>query len=120
MNMSRSRERLLSPDQLVPEERVRQMLKLIESEPPRTISRLAEEFNLSTSRLQHLFKQNTGVGLGHLLTERRLQKAAILLLHTTLRIKEIAAMVGYEHTSSFTRAFQRRFSQTPRDYRNGA
>jgi AraC-like DNA-binding protein len=119
MNMSRLRGQLTTLEAGVTEERVRQILELIESESPRTISRLAQEFNLSQSRLQHLFKQKTGVGLGHALTERRLRKAAILLLQTTLRVKEIAAMAGYEHTSSFTRAFQRRFLQTPRDYRNG-
>jgi AraC family transcriptional regulator of arabinose operon len=90
---------------------------LIESESSRTISDLAVEFNLSESRLQHLFKQTTGVGLGHTLTEQRLQKAALLLTHSSLRIKEIAAAVGYEHTSSFTRAFEQRFEQAPLVYR---
>ena len=95
----------------------RRILELIESESPHTISELALELNLSESRLQHLFKQMTGVGLGHRLTEQRLQKAALLLTGTRLRIKEIAAAVGYEHTSSFTRAFERRFEQPPLVYR---
>jgi AraC family transcriptional regulator, arabinose operon regulatory protein len=96
---------------------VRRILELMESESPRTISELALEVNLSESRLQHLFKQTTGVGLGHRLTEQRLQKAALLLTHTSLRIKVIAAAVGYEHTSSFTRAFEQRFAQAPQVYR---
>jgi len=90
---------------------------MIDSEGPRTISDLALEFNLSESRLQHLFKQSTGVGLGRMLSEKKLLKAALLLTHTHLRIKEIAATVGYEHTSSFTRAFSRHFAQTPQLYR---
>lgn len=103
-----------------PEDRVRKILELIESESsesPRTISDLALELNLSESRLQHLFKESTGVGLGHRLTEHKLQKAALLLIHTNLRIKEIAAAAGYEHTSSFTRAFEQRFGQPPLDFR---
>jgi transcriptional regulator GlxA family with amidase domain len=84
---------------------------------PRTISDLAVEFNLSESHLQHVFKQTTGVGLGHRLIEQRLQRAALLLTHTSLKIKEIAASVGYEHVSSFTRAFERRFEQPPMVYR---
>jgi AraC family transcriptional regulator of arabinose operon len=99
------------------EDLIRRTLELIESESPRTISDLAAELHLSESRLQHLFKQTTGIGLGHRLTEQRLQKAAVLLTHTRLRIKEIAASVGYEHTSSFTRAFERRFAQAPLAYR---
>jgi AraC-like DNA-binding protein len=101
----------------VPEVRIRRILEMIESDSSCKISDLALELNLSESRLQHLFKQKTGVGLGHLLTEKRLQKAAVLLAHSNLRIKEIAAAVGYEHTSSFTRAFEQRFAQSPNVYR---
>jgi transcriptional regulator GlxA family with amidase domain len=103
-----------SPD---PEGRIRKMLDMIESDSPCKMSDLALEFNLSNSRLQHLFKQKTGVGLGRCLTEQRLRRAALLLIHTPLRIKEIAAAVGYEHTSSFTRAFEQRFMQAPLAYR---
>jgi len=101
----------------VPEGRIRRVLEMIESDSSCRMSDLATELNLSESRLQHLFKQKTGVGLGHLLTEKRLQRAAELLATTTLRIKEIAAAVGYEHTSSFTRAFEQRFAQSPNVYR---
>jgi AraC-like DNA-binding protein len=106
-----------TPRPQLPEGRIRRVLEMIESNPACRMSDLALELNLSESRLQHLFKQKTGVGLGHLLTEKRLQKAAELLAHTTRRIKEIAAAVGYEHTSSFTRAFEQRFSQAPAAYR---
>jgi AraC-like DNA-binding protein len=99
------------------EARIRRMLEMVESASLCKISDLAVELNLSESRLQHLFKQTTGVGLGRVLTERRLQKAALLLRGTRLRIKEIAAAVGYEHTSSFTRAFEQRFAQPPQVYR---
>jgi len=102
---------------LVQEKRVRKILQMIESQPLRRIEDLAREFNLSHSRLEHLFKQETGVSLGQLLTEQRLGRAADLLLHTSMRIKEIAHTVGYEHTSSFIRAFERHFRQAPRLYR---
>ena len=97
--------------------RIREILEIIESQSPQKISQLALEVNLSESRLQHLFKQETGVRLGRLLTEQRLQKAAELLVRTRLRIKEIAAVAGYEHASSFSRAFEQRFAQSPLVYR---
>jgi AraC family carnitine catabolism transcriptional activator len=97
--------------------RISEILKIIESQSPQNISELAMEVNLSQSRLQHLFKQETGVRLGRLLTEQRLQKAAELLIRTQLRIKEIAAAAGYGHASSFSRAFEQRFAQSPVDYR---
>jgi AraC-like DNA-binding protein len=90
---------------------------MIESEPPRTVQDLAARVNLSPSYLQHLFKQHLGVCMTRLLTDQRLRKAASLLSQTDLSVKEIAHVVGYEHASSFVRAFQRRFAQTPRTYR---
>ena len=96
---------------------MRKALRIIESESAHTVNDLAQRVNLSPSRLQHLFKQQTGVGVGHVLAEQRLQRAAHLLSHSNLRIKEIAYEVGYEHASSFIRAFERRFAQAPRCYR---
>jgi len=72
---------------------------------------------LSKSHLQHLFKRQTGLCLGHLLIEQKLQIAARLLKSSQMRIKQIACAVGYEHTSSFTRAFERRFAEPPQLYR---
>jgi AraC-like DNA-binding protein len=51
------------------------------------------------------------------LSEQRLQRAAYLLSNSYLSIKEITHVVGYEHTSSFVRAFERRFLQAPARYR---
>jgi transcriptional regulator GlxA family with amidase domain len=102
------------------EVRIRKVLKLIESEPARSIEELAAQCNLSHSHLQHLFKQHTGVQLGHLLLEQRLLKAACLLENSNMSVKEIACAVGYEHTSSFIRAFERRFGIAPRTYRTQA
>lgn len=78
---------------------------------------LAMELNLSTSHLQHLFKQYAGFPLGRCLVEQRLNIAAQLLRRTKMRVKEIAFTVGYEHPSSFIRAFQRRFTEPPKAYR---
>jgi len=99
--------------------RLRKLLQLIDSEPLGKIHDWAGTLNLSESHLQRLFKQATGLALGHLLSEKRLQRAANLLTSTNLSIKEIACAVGYEHGSSFTRAFERRFEQAPRQYRMG-
>jgi transcriptional regulator GlxA family with amidase domain len=98
-------------------ERLQKILEMIESGRPCTIQALAEEFNLSHSRLQHLFKQETGMSLGHLLTQQRLYRAAHLLTHSNKRVKEIAHAVGYEHASSFIRAFERHFAKAPRLFR---
>lgn len=110
----------ITPGVLIPmvqDGRLRKVLQMIASNSPHNIHQLALECNLSESHLQHLFKQSTGVGLGQLLSEHRMQRAANLLGQTNMSIKEIAWTVGYEHTSSFTRAFERHFCEAPRAYR---
>jgi AraC-like DNA-binding protein len=110
----------LAPGALIPivqDCRLRKVLQKIASDSPQTIQDLALECNLSESHLQHLFKECTGLGLGRLLIEQRMQRAADLIGRTNLSIKEIAWTVGYEHTSSFTRAFERHFRETPRSFR---
>ena len=99
------------------EARVLKVMQLVESGPSRTIRDLALEINLSPSHLQRLFKHQTGVSIGEWLSEQRLQRAAQLLEKSYLSVKEIAHTVGYEHPSSFIRAFERRFTQPPARYR---
>jgi AraC-like DNA-binding protein len=98
--------------------RLRKVLQMIASDSPQKIQDLAVECNLSESHLQHLFKESTGLGLGRMLADQRMQRAAKLLEQTNLSIKEIAWAVGYEHTSSFTRAFERYFREAPRCFRH--
>jgi AraC-like DNA-binding protein len=102
---------------LLGERRLNKVLQMIESQPACSVSELAIEVQLSPAHLQRLFKQKTGKHLSDLIGEHRLQKAARLLSSSDLPIKEIAHEVGYEHHSSFVRAFQRRFEQSPKYYR---
>lgn len=97
--------------------RLRKVLQMIASDSSQKIQDLALECNLSESHLQHLFKESTGLGLGRMLADQRMHRAAKLLGQTNLSIKEIAWTVGYEHTSSFTRAFERYFREAPRCFR---
>jgi len=81
------------------------------------VHELAREVHLSRGRLQSLFKKEMGVLISDYLAGQRLQRAAHLLKTSSLSIKEIAFSVGYGHHSSFTRAFENRFSQSPKQYR---
>jgi AraC-like DNA-binding protein len=101
----------------VSEGRVRKILRMAESGATLSIRDLALEFHLTPSYLQRLFKHQTGVCMGEWLNEQRLQRAAHLLANTYMSVKEIAHNVGYEHASSFIRAFERRFAQAPARYR---
>lgn len=98
----------------------RRVLKLIESGVPCSIGRLATQLHLSPSHLQRLFKHETGLRMGEWLITFRLQKAAYLLANSYLSVKEIARAAGYEHVSSFIRAFERKYVLTPTRFRERA
>ena len=102
---------------LLGEKRLTKVLHMINSRPACSVSELALEVQLSPAHLQRLFKRKTGLHVRDLIGEHRLQKAAHLLASSELPIKEIAHAAGYEHHSSFVRAFHRRFAQSPKHYR---
>jgi transcriptional regulator GlxA family with amidase domain len=97
--------------------RLRTVIEMVQSGSAFTSRDLAARIQVSPSRLRRLFKHETGVCLGEWLTEQRLQRAEYLLANSYLSVKEITHSVGYEHASSFIRAFERRFTQAPSSYR---
>ncbi len=97
--------------------RLRTVIALVESGSSYISRDLAARVRLTPSALRRIFKHETGVCFGEWLNEQRLQRAAGLLADSFLSIKEITHAVGYEHPSSFTRAFERRFMLPPTSYR---
>ena len=89
----------------------------IDLEHRSAITQLADSVNLSVSRLRHLFKAETGMGLKKCLIECRLENARDLLEGSSLSVKEISGRVGYANVSHFVRDFKRRHRRTPTDHR---
>jgi transcriptional regulator GlxA family with amidase domain len=85
---------------------------------PLTVHGMAARLGLSRSRLEHLFREQTGLPFRATLLDFRLAKAATLLADWSRRIKEIASLCGYSSTASFTKAFRRQFGKSPSDYRH--
>jgi len=97
--------------------RLQTVIGLVESGTSYTSRELAARIRVTPPALRRLFKHETGVCFGEWLTEQRLQRAAYLLAESFLSVKEITHAVGYEHASSFIRAFERRFMLAPSSYR---
>lgn len=76
--------------------------------------------NLSPNYLAHLVKKETGRSFTDLVYERRMEKAQELLVHTTMRISEVAEAVGFQDEAYFARRFSRRFKMPPTSYRRKA
>jgi transcriptional regulator GlxA family with amidase domain len=94
-------------------------LEQLEAAPevPRRPRELASLVGLTVSRLSRLFRKETGHALAAHLRSARLDRAAQLLLLSTLSIKEIAYAAGFRSQSHFVQAFKRAFGTTPRQYR---
>ena len=106
---------------VIPEQvdfRVGKVLQAIEHNPSVTIPYLARLVNLSSSRLSHVFKAQTGLSLKSFLTEQRLGRAALLLRTTEMRIKKLTYLTGYSQEPNFVRAFHKKFRCSPTHYRN--
>jgi len=86
---------------------------------PRPIScaDAAAAAGISTAHLHVLFKQWLQVSPGRYLGELRLDRAKDRLAGGAEPIVEIALGVGFSEQSAFTRAFRRRFGESPAAYR---
>lgn len=81
---------------------------------------LAKELHVSLPYLSSAVHEATGRTFKELLLEKRLTKAASLLLETRLPVQDVISAVGYENTSYFYRVFRERFGCSPKDYRRQA
>jgi len=116
----RALEQPMRMDGEVQDARIRAVLAIIERQPNSSVRELAGSVGLSARRLESLFRNETGAHIRHFIIEQRLRTAAHLLSTSDLSIKEIAYLIGYGHPSSFTRAFERRFVQSPKSFRQRA
>ncbi len=78
---------------------------------------LAEQMRVSESYLRAVFRDETGVSLGHFVRSARLVRASYLLEEGKLGVNDIATCCGFQSVASFTRAFRRTYEMTPSSYR---
>jgi len=118
MTSSGSRRFLVLVDPLLPTDaRIRYAFALLDQKPDMRASELASAVNLSTSRLQHLFKTQAGVSIDDYSMDLRLQRAEELVRTTFRSFKEIGQEVGIWDHSNFSRYFKKRFELSPSAYR---
>jgi len=84
------------------------------------LDQLSVRCNLSRSRIQHLFKENTGTTLSRHLKQAKLWRAKGLLEHSFYTVKQIASIVGCSDISHFVRDYKLQFGQTPTESRRHA
>ena len=84
------------------------------------IDELAEQYKINKHYMHKIFKEVFGRNIYETIKRIRLQKASSLLLTNKYStISEIANECGYSSQTSFTQAFKKRFSMTPKTWRQG-
>ncbi|MCR8630211.1 helix-turn-helix transcriptional regulator [Paenibacillus radicis (ex Xue et al. 2023)] len=82
-----------------------------------TVQDVAENFYLSSSHFQRLFKRTTDSTFTQYLQNIRVQKSCELLISTDIPIYQVANQVGYLDMKFFHALFRKKMGITPSQYR---
>lgn len=84
-----------------------------------TLEETARAMKLSPGYLSRALKQQTGLSFIEYLSRLRAAKAAEIMLDPSVKIYEVAELVGFASQHYFSRAFKRVLGIAPVDYRRG-
>lgn len=79
---------------------------------------LAESVHLNPIYLSQLFKAETGENVSDYITQSRMKRAKQLLQETSLKVYDIARLVGYQSAKHFMIVFKKEVGLTPGSYRD--
>ena len=82
-----------------------------------SIAELSRQAGMHINTFERAFKELLGTSPRGYIEHLRMKKAAMLLLQTTLSIKEISTNTGYSGANYFTAVFRKRYRCSPREYR---
>ena len=83
-----------------------------------SIAELAQAVNLSISHFQALYSNFFGVSGYDDLLNARMNCAKGFLRNSTLSVREIASLCGYENDTCFMRSFKKIVGKSPSEFRN--
>ena len=98
---------------------VKQVIEAVEENLSQTpsIEELSRRFYVGHTHLCETFKRTTGLTIGQYARKRKIEFSQVLLRNPEMPIKEIARMMGYGSTESFSAAFKRTSGMSPKAYR---
>lgn len=99
---------------------VKNALQYIEENYARkvSLSEVAEKTYVSQWHLSKLLNKHTGQSFSDILNQTRINKAKELLKEPSLRIGDIAEMVGFLDVAHFSRVFKKQTGVSANEYRN--
>lgn len=98
---------------------IKNILTLLEKDldQPLNLDEIAEKMNYSKFYLNRKFQEEMGCTIAKYRKQKRMEKAAQLLVETPLSIADISQEVCYGTQQAFTLAFKQYFHCTPQIYR---
>ncbi len=82
-----------------------------------SLNGLAEIGCFSPFHFHRVFKAITNETINEYVTRKRLEKAALDLIHQRLSVSEISLKYGFNNHSTFTRAFKKFYATSPTEFR---
>lgn len=83
-----------------------------------SVKYVAETLNLSPMYLSNLLKSITGQTTQQHIHEKLVEKAKLKLSTTNLTVSEIAYLLGFEHTQSFSKLFKIKTNLSPLEFKS--
>jgi AraC-like DNA-binding protein len=87
----------------------------LETVPP--MSKLAASLGLSRTHFHRVFREHTGLSPYQFHLQLRIERAKQILLGTTVSVKEVASMLGFESPFHFSKAFKIKTGMSPSQWR---
>lgn len=81
------------------------------------IKMLADQVYLTPAYLSGLFKRKTGCTINQYITNLRIEHAKALLQDPSLKLYQVAGLVGYEDPAYFAKIFKTQTGLTPTEYK---
>ncbi|SFU78072.1 AraC-type DNA-binding protein [Pustulibacterium marinum] len=101
-------------------EQFHQLQQRIQNHPERplpSLKELAHSMQINEFKLKVSFKSLYGMSVFRFQRSERMRKAFVLVSHTTLAIKEIAHLCGFQDPTHFSTLFRKTHGMTPRTLR---
>lgn len=82
-----------------------------------SLDSICQELYISKSYICHLFKQATGLSIMQYVNNLRMSEAKKLLIHTDMKVQDIAQRLGYTSSTFFCKTFRKHIHSSPAKYR---